>query len=83
MNKITKQYVKDIIKEKFSNKKFTAGDILYTISNIFSNSLLGKVRMILVNLTKDKFLEYKIELRGSPHYNSEKKRPGATYQLKE
>lgn len=82
MNKITKQYVKNIIIERFSNKKFTTGDILYSISNTFSNSLLGKVRMMLVNLTQEKFLEYKLELRGSPHYNSEKKRYGAVYQLK-
>lgn len=82
MPKITKELVRDIIKKNFSNKKFTTGDILYSVSNSFSNSLLGTIRMILVNLTKEDFLDFNIELRGSPHYNSEKKRNGATYWLK-
>lgn len=74
--------IKNIIETKFKNKKFTCGDIYYSIEKEYSKSKLGTVRNILVKLTKEKHLNYLIEMRGSPHYDSENKKKGATYTLK-
>lgn len=73
--------VKNIIEKKFKEKKFTTGDIYYSIEKNYDKSKLGTIRNILVKLTKEKYLSYVIEVRGSPHYNSEKKKIGATYTL--
>lgn len=74
--------IKNIIKNKFYNKKFTCGDIYYSIEKEYNKSELGTIRNILVKLTKEGFLDYVIEMRGSPHYDSENKKKGATYTLK-
>lgn len=83
MNKEEKiNQVKNIIKKKFKEKKFTTGDIYYSIEIDYDKSKFGTIRNILVKLTREKYLSYVIEVRGSPHYNSEKKIKGATYTLK-
>jgi len=81
MNKEKIDQIKKIIETNFDNKKFTCGDIYYTIETDYSKSKLGTIRNILVKLTKEGYLDYTIEMRGSPHYNSEHKKKGATYTL--
>lgn len=73
--------IKSIIETKFKNKKFTCGDIYYSIEKEYSKSKLWTIRNILVKLTKEKYLSYVIEIRGSPHYDSDNKKKGATYKL--
>jgi hypothetical protein len=84
-NKIlkTKEEIKKIILNKFQNSKFTCGDIIYSLTNNYTASIHGTVRNLLVTLTKEGFLQYTIEIRGTPTYNSKKlQTKGAVYQLK-
>jgi hypothetical protein len=74
--------IKKIILEKYQNKKFTCGDIIYDISPKYSNSTHGTVRNYLVYLTKQGFLDYKMEIRGTPRFTSKKKGKGAIYSLR-
>lgn len=74
--------VKNIIQKNFINKKFTTGDIYYSVERNYDKSKFGTIRNIIVKLTKEKYLDYIIEVRGSPHYISEKKRKGATFTFK-
>lgn len=74
--------LKEVILEKFSDKPFTCGDVYYSIESKYYSSKFGIIRNLLVKLTKEQFLHYKLEIRGYPHYNSEKKKLGAVYTLK-
>ena len=74
--------VKDIIQKNFKNRKFTTGDIYYSIEKIYDKSKFGTIRNIVVRLTKERDLDYMIEVRGSPHFDSEKKKKGAIYTLR-
>ncbi len=82
MNNITLERIKKIIKEKYSDKKFTCGDIIYDVTSKYSNSVHGTVRNYLVYLTKQGFLNFTIGIRGTPRYTSKKKGKGAIYSLK-
>jgi len=82
MSKITDKDIKDLILKEFSNKEFTIGAVYYKIKKEFDRSLFGKIRNIVVNLSREKFLEYRIADRGMPFLNSEKKIKGAIYKLK-
>jgi hypothetical protein len=73
--------VKDIIQKNFKNRKFTTGDIYYSIEKNYDKSKFGTIRNIIVSLSKEKYLDYIIEVRGSPHYDSEDKKKGASYSL--
>ncbi len=73
--------VKDIIQKNFKNRKFTTGDIYYAFEEVYDKSKFGTIRNIVVRLTKEKFLDYTIEVRGSPHYYSENKKEGASYSI--
>lgn len=81
MGNITKEEIKKLIKDKFSDTDFTIGDILYSIEKAFNRSKFGVIRNIIVALSKEEYLNYRIELRGSPKFNSERKRKGAVYSL--
>lgn len=81
MNEEKINQVKDIIQKNFKNRKFTTGDIYYSIENNYDKSKFGAIRNIIVRLTKEKYLDYIIEVRGSPHFDSENKRKGASYSL--
>lgn len=79
MVNINLDLIKKIIKEKYRNKKFTCGDIIYDISSTYSNSTHGTVRNYLVYLTKQGYLNYTIGMRGTPRYTSKRKGKGAIY----
>lgn len=81
MNEEKINQVKDIIQKNFKNTKFTTGDIYYSIEKIYDKSKFGAIRNIIVRLTKEKYLDYIIEVRGSPHFDSENKKKGASYSL--
>ena len=81
MNEEKINQVKDIIQKNFKNRKFTTGDIYYSIEKSYDKSKFGTIRNIVVRLTKEKYLDYMIEVRGSPHFDSEKKKKGAIYTL--
>ncbi len=81
MNKDKLEQVKNVIEAKFKNKKFTTGDLYYAIESKYDKSRFCTIRNIAVKLTKDSFLDYIIEVRGSPHYDSETKVKGATFRL--
>ena len=82
MEKITLDLIKKIISEKYQDKKFTCGDIMYDVSPKYSNSTHGTVRNYLVYLTKLGFLDYKMGTRGTPRFTSKKKGEGAIYSFK-
>ena len=75
------------IEKSYDTSKFgTSFDIyinkvLKAIEKSYDTSKFGTIRNIIVQLTKEKYLDYIIEVRGSPHYNSENKKKGASYSL--
>jgi len=73
--------VKNAIKSKFKDKKFTTGDLYYAIESKYDKSKFCTIRNIAVKLTMKGFLDYIIEVRGSPHYDSETRVKGATFTL--
>ena len=79
---INLELIKKIISEKYQNKKFTCGDIMYDVSPKYSNSTHGTVRNYLVYLTNLGFLDYKMGTRGTPRFTSKKKGKGAIYSLR-
>ncbi len=82
MIEITKENIKKIILEQYPKQRFTCGDIIYAVASKYNKSVHGKIRNILVNLTKDNFLEYKIEIHGVPKYSStDRKIKSAVYWL--
>lgn len=81
MSNLTKEDIKKVIIQKYSNKRFTCGDIIYAIYPKCTQSILGTIRNNLVKLTKEGFLKYTIELRGVPHLDSEFKRRGAVFSI--
>lgn len=81
-NKQLIENIKQLILKKYSNKRFTIGDIYYELYANFDRSKFGTIRNIVVDLSRQNFLSFKIEIRGMPHLNSEKKINGAVYSLK-
>ena len=81
MSHITIELVKNVIKEQFTDKKFTTGDLYYAIEPNFNKSKFGTIRNLLVKLSKEGFISYKMTFRGIPHFNSKEKRYGAVYTL--
>lgn len=81
MEEITIEGMKEIIRRDFFNKKFTIGDIYYSIYSTFDKSKFGSIRNLIVKLSKQHFLNYTIEIRGKPHYDSKIKVKGAVYTL--
>lgn len=73
--------IKKIIHLKFNSKPFTCGDLYYSIEKEYNLSKFGTIRNVLVKLSQEGFVKYKIDLRGKPSYNSETKAKGAVYTL--
>jgi len=82
MNEINIKSIKELILKEFSDTPFTIGDVYYKINKDFNRSLFATIRNIIVKLSKEKFLNYKIAYRGMPHLNSEKKITGAIYKVR-
>jgi len=76
-----RESVKRIIKQKFSDQEFTAGDLYYSIENNWNKSKFGTLFNTLRNLTREKFLKYELRKRGSPFLKSERQRYGAVFSL--
>jgi len=74
--------VKRVIKEKFAEKEFTVGDIYYSLEDKWNKSKFGTLFNIMIKLTKENYLKYRIQRRGVPLLTSKAQRVGAIYSLK-
>lgn len=78
---IEQERIKKEIILHFSDKKFTTGDIYYSMNSKFSRSEFGKFFNALRHFTKTGFLRYSMKVRGSPTIDAPTKRRGAVYTL--
>lgn len=82
MSSITIESIKDLILKEFPDNEFTIGAVYYKIKKNFDRSLFGKIRNLVVKLSKENFLTYRIAERGIPFIDSEKRITGAIYKIK-